>query len=42
MDQDPILKDSCLHVGGYLVRNAIRRELSLEGQEGLKLTYVIK
>ena len=42
MDQDTILKDSCLHVGGYLVRNAIRRELSLEEQEGQKLTYVIK
>lgn len=42
MDQDTILKDSCLHVGGYLVRNAIRRELKLEEQEGEKLTYVIK
>ncbi len=42
MDQDFILKDSCLHVGGYLVRNAIRRTLNLEEQEGQKLTYVIK
>ncbi|MFX1276850.1 MAG: DUF166 domain-containing protein [Promethearchaeota archaeon] len=42
MDQDTILKDSCLHVGGYLVRNAIRRDLKLEEQEGEKLTYVIK
>ncbi|MFX1393638.1 MAG: DUF166 domain-containing protein [Promethearchaeota archaeon] len=42
MDQDNILKDSILHVGGYLVRNAIRRELNLEEQEGQKLTYVIK
>ena len=42
MNQDSILKDSILHVGGYLVRNAIRRELNLEEQEGQKLTYVIK
>ena len=42
MDQDSILKDSILHVGGYLVRNAIRRELKLEEQEGQKLVYVIK
>jgi len=42
MDQDSILKDSILHVGGYLVRNAIRRELNLEEEEGLKLVYVIK
>jgi hypothetical protein len=42
MDQDYILKDSILHVGGYLVRNAIRRELNLEEQEGQKLVYVIK
>jgi hypothetical protein len=42
MDQDSILKDSILHVGGYLVRNAIRKELNLEEEEGLKLTYVIK
>ena len=42
MDQDSILKDSILHVGGYIVRNAIRRELKLEEQEGQKLVYVIK
>ncbi|MFX1442641.1 MAG: DUF166 family protein [Promethearchaeota archaeon] len=42
MDQDSILKDSILHVGGYLVRNAIRKELNLEEEEGQKLTYVIK
>ncbi|MFX0041512.1 MAG: DUF166 domain-containing protein [Candidatus Hodarchaeota archaeon] len=42
MDQDSILKDSILHVGGYLVRNAIRRELTLEEEEGQKLVYVIK
>jgi hypothetical protein len=42
MDQDSILKDSILHVGGYLIRNAIRRELSLEEEEGQKLVYVIK
>lgn len=42
MDQDSILKDSILHVGGYIIRNAIRRELNLEGQEGQKLVYVIK
>ncbi|MFX1391207.1 MAG: DUF166 family protein [Promethearchaeota archaeon] len=42
MDQDSILKDSILHVGGYLVRNAIRRELNLEENEGQKLVYIIK
>jgi hypothetical protein len=42
MDQDSILKDSILHVGGYLIRNAIRRELKLGEQEGQKLVYVIK
>jgi len=42
MDQDNMLKDTILHVGGYMVRNAIRRELNLEEQEGQKLTYVIK
>ena len=42
MDQDSILKDSILHIGGYLIRNAIRRELNLEEQEGQKLVYVIK
>jgi len=42
MDQDNILKDSILHVGGYLIRSAIRRELNLEEEEGEKLVYVIK
>jgi hypothetical protein len=42
MDQDSILKDSILHVGGYLIRNAIRKELNLEEQEGQKLVYIIK
>jgi len=42
MDQDSQLKDSILHVGGYLVRNAIRKELGLEEEEGQKLKYVIK
>jgi hypothetical protein len=42
MDQDNVLKDTILHVGGYMIRNAIRRELNLEEQEGEKLTYVIK
>jgi hypothetical protein len=42
MDQDSILKDSILHVGGYLIRNAIRRELNLKEEEGQKLTYVIR
>ncbi|MBN1803206.1 MAG: hypothetical protein JW891_16970 [Candidatus Lokiarchaeota archaeon] len=42
MDQDTILKDSCLHVGGYLVRNAIRKDLGLEIEESQKLTYIIK
>ncbi len=42
MDQDFMLGDSILHVGGYLIRNAIRRELKLEEQEGQKLVYVIK
>ncbi|MEJ2295138.1 MAG: DUF166 family protein, partial [Candidatus Lokiarchaeota archaeon] len=42
MDQDSILRDSILHVGGYLIRNAIRCELNLEEQEGQKLVYVIK
>ncbi|MFX1302093.1 MAG: DUF166 domain-containing protein [Promethearchaeota archaeon] len=42
MDQDSILKDSILHIGGYLIRNAIRRELNLEEEEGQKLVYVIK
>ncbi|MBY8987353.1 MAG: hypothetical protein KGD61_02775 [Candidatus Lokiarchaeota archaeon] len=42
MDQDTILKDSILHVGGYLIRNAVRRELGLEEQEGQKLVYIVK
>lgn len=42
MDQDSILRDSILHVGGYLVRNAIRCELNLEEQESKKLVYIIK
>jgi len=42
MDQDSILKDSILHVGGYLIRNAIRRDLNLEEEEREKLVYVIK
>jgi hypothetical protein len=42
MDQDSILKDSILHVGGYLIRNSIRRELNLEEEEREKLVYVIK
>lgn len=29
MDQDLILKDSILHVGGYLIRNSIRKALNL-------------
>ncbi len=42
MNADSILKDSCLHVAGYLVRNAIRRELNLEEEEGQKLVYIVK
>ena len=42
MDQDLILKDSILHVGGYLIRNVIRRELELEEDEVYKLAYVIQ
>ncbi|MGV9173198.1 MAG: DUF166 domain-containing protein [Promethearchaeia archaeon] len=42
MDQDTILKDSILHVGGYLVRNAIRKELGLKTEESIKLKYIIK
>ena len=42
MDQDSILKDSCLHVAGYLVRNSIRRELDLPEEEGQKLVYIVK
>ena len=42
MDQDSILKDSILHVGGYLIRNEIRKKLNLPLDEGQKLVYVIK
>ncbi len=42
MDQDPILKDSILHVGGYLIRRAIRKDLNLDQEEGPKLKYIIK
>ncbi|MFX0027357.1 MAG: DUF166 domain-containing protein [Candidatus Hermodarchaeota archaeon] len=42
MDQDSILKDSILHVGGYLIRNEIRKKLSLPLDEAQKLVYVIK
>ncbi len=42
MDQDNVLKDTILHIGGYMIRNAIRRELNLEEEEGHKLAYVIK
>ncbi len=42
MLQDPILKDSILHVGGYLIRNAIRKELNLDIHESKKLNYIIK
>ena len=42
MDQDSILKDSILHVGGYLIRNQIRKRLNLPLEEAQKLVYVIK
>ncbi|MFX1570941.1 MAG: DUF166 domain-containing protein [Promethearchaeota archaeon] len=42
MDQDSILKDSILHIGGYIIRNAIRNELKLETEENQKIVYVIK
>ncbi len=42
MDQDSILKDSILHVGGYIIRNAIRHELNIEEQERKTLKYLIK
>lgn len=43
MEQDNILKDSILHVGGYLVRNAVRKALNLvEEKIEKKLKYVIK
>ncbi|MHA1843739.1 MAG: DUF166 domain-containing protein [Promethearchaeota archaeon] len=42
MNQDPILKESILHVGGYMIRNAIRKELGLDIEESTKLKYIIK
>ena len=42
MNADSILKDSILHVAGYTIRNAIRRALNLEEEEGQKLVYIIK
>jgi hypothetical protein len=43
MEQDNILKDSILHVGGYLVRNAVRKALNLNEEKiEKKLKYVIK
>ena len=42
IDQDYLLKDSILHVGGYLIRNAVRKDLDLEEEESKKLVYVIK
>ena len=42
MDQDSILKDSILHVGGYLIRNEIRKKLNLPLDEGQKLVFIIK
>ncbi len=40
MDKDLILKDSILHIGGILVRNAVRNELGLKEHEGRKEAYV--
>jgi len=42
MDQDSVLKDSILHVGGYLIRNEIRKKLNLPIEEERKLVYIIK
>ncbi|MFO8020086.1 MAG: DUF166 family protein [Promethearchaeia archaeon] len=42
MDQDTILRDTVLHVGGYLVRKAVREALKLEIDEEIKLKYIIK
>ncbi|MBY9007291.1 MAG: hypothetical protein KGD63_11095 [Candidatus Lokiarchaeota archaeon] len=42
MDADNILKDSILHIGGYIIRNVIRNELNLDIEEKKKLNYVIK
>lgn len=41
MDQDVILRDTPLHVGGFLIRNAVRRALNLEEDEVINLSYVI-
>ncbi len=40
MDKDLILKDSILHIGGILVRDAVRNELKLKDHEGRKEAYV--
>ena len=40
MDKDLILKDSILHIGGILVRDAVRNELGLKEHEGRKEAYV--
>jgi hypothetical protein len=40
MDQDLILKESILHIGGILVRDAVRNELGLKEHEGRKEVYV--
>ncbi|TFG24429.1 MAG: hypothetical protein EU533_02125 [Promethearchaeota archaeon] len=42
MDQDSVLKESILHIGGYLIRNEIRRKLNLPIKEEQKLVYVIR
>lgn len=42
MDQDSILRDSILHVGGFLVRNEIRKKLNLSIDKEQKLVYIIK
>ncbi len=42
MDQDSVLKESILHVGGYLIRNEIRKKLNLPIEEERKLVYIIK
>jgi hypothetical protein len=42
MNQDNFLKDSVLHIAGYLVRDEIRRNLNLKIEKTSKLLYVIK
>jgi len=42
MDQDSILRDSILHVGGFLVRDEIRKKLNLPIDKEKKLVYIIK